>query len=259
MLKKYPDRVFVNFGLDFEAQIGYARKLSEAAEAVQGRLAIKKWSYTTERYVLRVVEKRYYLSLDFARFGFTGLGLDAWMSGLNDHVALFRLGLEKMGVQKLKRAGFKAQAFIPLDMTHAETCELMFGSFLVEAKELESICGKPEDLLVQLHGNYKGLKTQTIIAPVNAEQSAQSFIANGNLELLIEPRLFDTGLKDFRDRIAKDCLLVDSDLSRTDVTPDAIQAFAKDSLEAAGQIAEATVYRLKRMLTKRGGRNGNTK
>ena len=258
MLKEHPNSVFVSFALDFEAQIGYARRLSEAAEAVQGRLSVKYWSCTRERYFLRDTEKRSSVSLEFNRFGYMGLGLGGWRSGVNDYVSLFKLGLERMGVQKLTRMGFKAQAFISVDMTHREICELMFGSFLVEAKDLETICGKPEDVLVQLHGSYKGLKTQTIIAPVNAEQSAQTFMSNPALELLFEPKLYDSGLKDFRDRIARDCLIVDSDLSQSDATPDAIQDFARESLEAAEQIAEATVYRLKRMQRKRGTRNGNT-
>jgi hypothetical protein len=257
MLKNHPERVCVNFTLDFEPQVGYARRLSEAVEAVQGRLASEHWVSTAERYFLREPTKRFFLSIEFARLSFMGLGLDEWMSGLNDFVSLYRMALEKMGVQKLKRMGFRTQAFIPVDMTHSEISELMFGSFLVEPKELETICGKPDDVLVQLHGTYKGLKTQTVIAPVTAEQAAKCFMANPNLEQLLEPRLYDTGLKDFRDRIAKDCLIVDNDLSQTDVTPDAIQAFARDSLDAADKITEATVYRLKRKQTKTGGRNGN--
>jgi hypothetical protein len=257
MLKNHPERVCVNFGLDFEAQVGYARRLSEAVEAVQGRFASKYWACTTERYFLREPTKRFFLSIEFARLGFMGLGLGAWMSGLNDFVSLYQMALEKMGVQKLKRMGFKTQAFIPVDMKHNEISDLMFGSFLVDPKELETICGKPDDVLVQLHGSYKGLKTQTVIAPVTAEQAATAFMANPNLELLLEPKLYDTGLKDFRDRIAMDCLIVDNDLSQTDVTPDAIQSFARDSLDVADKITEAAVYRLMRRQTKKGGKNGN--
>lgn len=257
MLKEYPDRVCVGFTLDFEAQIGYARWLSETIEAVQARLPTKLWACSTERYFLRQPENRLFVSFEYARFGFMGLGLDAWMSGLDDYVSLFRMALERMGVEKLKRMSFRTQSFLPVGMTHSETCELMFGSFLVEAKELETICGKPNDLLVQLHGTYKGLITRTVIAPVNTEQAVESFINNPNLELMLEPKLYDTGLKDFRDRIATDCLIVEGDLSQTDTTTDAIQVFARDSLNAADKIAAAVVHRLKRKLTKTGGKYGN--
>src|SRR4051812_35513626 len=106
MLKSHPDRVCVNFALDFEPQIGYARRLSETVESVQGRISAKHWASSADRYFLREPEKRFFLSFEFARFGFTGLGLNAWMSGLSDNVSLFRMALEKMGVQKLKRMGF---------------------------------------------------------------------------------------------------------------------------------------------------------
>ena len=258
MLKEHSNRICVFFALDFEAQLGYARRLSEAAEAVQGRFSAKHWSCSTERYFLRDTSNRFFLSLEYARFGYTGLGLNAWVDGIGSFADYFRVGLEKMGVQKLRRIGFKAQAFIPVEMSHHEICELMFGSFLVEAKDLEPICGKPDDLLIQLHGTHRGLKTQTVIAPVNAEQAVQSFTATPNLEFLAESKLYDNGIKEFRDRIAHDCLIVDSDISRNDLTPREIQGFARDALDAAEYISEAVVFRLKRMRRRKGERNGDS-
>lgn len=259
MLKEHPDRVFVNFAVDFDAQIGYARRLSEAVEAVHGRLPTKQWACTTERYYLRDIEKRFVLSLEFARIGFTSLGLDTWTTRMTEFVSLFKLGLDTMGVEKLKRVGFKTQAFIATGMSHSEMCDLMFGSFLVEAKELENVCGKPTDTLVQLHGTHKGMRTLTVITPANSEQSAQSFMANPGLDLLVEPKLYDTGLRDFRDRIPKECLLIENDLFQLDPAPSDIQGFARESLEASEDIAEAVIFKLKRIQGRRGGRNGNPK
>ena len=75
------------------------------------------------------------------------------------------------------------------------------------------------------------------------------------LELLIESKFYDTGLKEARDRIAHDCLLIDTDLSRQDVTPEFINPFVRDSLEAADFIAENCVALLtsKRLKGESGG------
>jgi hypothetical protein len=69
--------------------------------------------------------------------------------------------------------GFKAVAFLPLGMTHAEMCDLLFGSFLLPASDLQDIANEPEDALVQIHSSYKNMKTVLVVAPMTVEQAAR--------------------------------------------------------------------------------------
>jgi hypothetical protein len=247
MLRMHPNRVCTIFAVDFEPQIGYVRSLPEAVDEVQRRLSVKHWACGPDKYILRNTDQRYFLMFEVSRFTFASLGLGVWISDNRGFIDLYKMALERMRIAQLKRIGFRTQAFMNLEMSHPEICELMFGSYLVPAKELESVCGKPDDLLVQLHGTYKDMKTRTILAPVTSDQAVQHFISNNALDLFVEPRLFDTGALEFRNRIAQDGLIVDSDLFIEKTTTDQIQTFTKDSLEASDQIAQAAVYRVKRL------------
>jgi hypothetical protein len=251
MLTKNPDRVVVHFAMNFMPQIKFQRLLSEAAESAQDRLESKLWSYGPQVYVLRDMEKRLAAIFGHNRFGFLGLGLRPWMDEKFEYAKILTGAIQKLGLDKIDSVGFKIQAFLPLGMTFVEISKLMFGSFVVEGAQLEAVCGKPTDVLVQLHGLYNGLKSITVVAPQNAEQATQTFMAIPNLEHLIEPKFLDTGLKDFRDRIAMDCLYVDIDLTMEKVAPDAVYDFTKKSFGAAEEIAEAVVARLKRLPVKK--------
>ena len=219
MINRFPDRVVVQFAATFEPQIRYFRSLNEAAALAQDRLKVKHWGYGLENYILRDTEKRLFLAFNYSRIGYLCLGLSSWASNRSEYAKVVADAVKYLGIEKLSRIGFKTQAFLPLDMSFTELGELMFGSFVSDATKLRPICGEANDALVQLHGVYKGLKSQTVIAPHNAEQVILTFSAIPNLEQLIEPKLFDTGLKEFRDRVAIDCLLVDTDLSMENIAP----------------------------------------
>lgn len=157
-----------------------------------------------------------------------------------------------MGVKSLKRIGFKVSAFLLIGMSHKEICDLLPGSYLAPKMELEPVCGKLEDAWVQLHGGYKSLKLQLVIAPMTREQTSQQFMATPNLEQFLEPKYLDTGVKDFRDRLASDCFFLDVDVFRTDVPTNELLFFLKEALEGVEKVAENAVQRLKSMRPKRG-------
>jgi hypothetical protein len=150
MVTRNPDRVVVQFAVNFNPQIRFQQFMIEVAASAQDRLKVNHWGFGPEIYILRDTEKRFFIAFGHNRIGFLS-----------------------------------------------------------------------------------------------------SFMNNANLDQLVEPKLFDTGLKEFRDRIAMDCLLFDIDLSLENATLERISDFTKQSLEAADDIAEATVARLKRLPTKR--------
>jgi hypothetical protein len=252
MLKSHPDRVCTICAVDFEPIVGFCRRLPEAVEAAQARLKAAHWASSTVAYVLRDTVRRRILVLDFRRCQFQTLGLEGWQKDLDENAAIIRVTLETLGVARLKRVGFQAQAFLPLGMSQREMADLMFGSYLLPAVELQDVCGKLEDVLVQLHGEREGMKLQLILAPMTADQAVQQFQLTPNLETFLEPKLFDMGLKEFKDRIAQDCFFVSADLSRADVPTTEVSLFSRTSLEAADTITGAAVQKLKSLRVKKG-------
>lgn len=59
MLKDHSERVCTFFAADYEPQIGFATRLSEAAEAIQGKLSAPHWGFGTGGYLLRVPADRF--------------------------------------------------------------------------------------------------------------------------------------------------------------------------------------------------------
>ena len=251
MLTRYPDRVVVHTAVVFEPDIRFHQMLTEEAAFVQSKIKAKYWTYGPEVYILRDTEKRYFVALGNRALQFTGLGLSTWIAGRTEYARMFVHSLKAIGVEKLIKASFKTTAFLPIDMSFAEISTLVFGSFLVEATELEPILGKATDAWAQIHSTYKGLKTVTTIAPQNVDQVSQTFMGIPNIEHLLEPKMYDTGLKEFRDRIAIDCLMVETELSIENAQIDAIDEFTKKSLDAADEIAAAAVARLRKIPAKK--------
>ena len=245
MLEENSERICTVFVADYEPEIGFATKLSDAAEAVQAKFAAPHWACGAGGYLLRKPKDRLLFNLDFRRVFCQTLGLEIWKKGHDDYGSLVRIVLEKVGVKSLKRVSFKISAYLLLGMSHAEMTDLFFGSFLLPAKELEIVCGKPDDAYVLLHGRQKNMKLHLTVNPMTVEQAAQQFMATPNLEHFLEPQFLDTGVKEFKDRLAAPCLFLDVDLFRNDCPVTDLPFFIKDSLEGAQQICEQAVLRLK--------------
>jgi hypothetical protein len=251
MLKNNADRVCTTFSVDFEPMVGFSRRLPEAVEAAQARLKAPHWATTTVAYILRDTVRRRILVLDYRRCQFQTIGLDGWLKDVDENAAIIKATLDALEVAKMKRVGFQSQAYLPLGMSQRELADLMSGSYLLPAEELRDVCGKLEDVLVQLHGERDGMKLQLILAPMTGEQTTQQLQMTPNLESFLEPKLFDMGLKEFKDRIAQDCFYVAADLSRTEVPTTEVSLFSRKSLEAADTITEAAVQKLKSLRVKR--------
>jgi len=255
MLKDHPERACAYFAVDYQPEVGFPRRIPEAAEVLQAKLKTLTWGISnTGGYFFRVPAKRLFFTVEWQRFYAQSIGVLAWQSNLNEYGALFKTVVEKIGAKTLKRIGFKVQAFLPTGMSHAEMVDVMYGSFLPPAKEFESLCEKPEDALVQIHGTQGNMKLQLIVAPMNEEQAGLQVGMIPNLEHFLEPKFFDTGLKEFRDRVVGNCLLVDMDLYRQNIDYGELPSFVKESFAAADRVATATVLRLKSLRSKRGER-----
>mgnify|MGYP001148488107 CR=1 FL=1 len=251
MALQYNDKALSYIAFNYEPQPGFVRKLSEAFEAVQTKFQFKIWAIAPDKYFIRNVEKRYIISFELNRLGFFGLGLDVLRQEHAKLADIFVMAFEVMGVATVKRSGLRVTAFIPVDMSHHEICKLMFGSFLQDEKTYEPLCGSPKDVLIQVHGTQRELDTKTIIAAMTGEQVGSHIASLSNLEMLVEPRLYDEALIHFRSRAMQDCLFIDNDLSRDDRTPTSIPEFLSRALSVSEYMAETSVYRLK-AIQKRG-------
>ncbi len=256
MLTDHPERSCWFFAADYQPEVGFLKSLPDAAEVLQKKLDTLAWGTTTPNngYFFRVPARKLIFSIDLQRLFAQGIGLHSWQSSLNDFASMFRSALEKAGVKALKRVGFKVWSFSRTEMSHSEMADLMFGSFLVPRQELGGLYGNTDDALVLIHGSHGDMKLQLTVAPMNAEQVAQQVSQISNLEHFSEPKFFDAGLKEFRDRVVGDCLFVDLDLFRQDVDCSDVLSFTRNSLTAADEVVTATVRRLKHLQVKRKGR-----
>ena len=250
MLEDHFGRMCTAFAADYEPKIGFANKLSDAAEAIHRKLAAEHWGAGVGNYLIRDPKTRFILNLDFRRLSCQTLGLASWQKRLGDLGPVIKTALEKMDVEIIKHASFKLSSFLHLGMSHSEMAGLMFGAFLLPAPELEIVCEKLEDTLIQLHGTHKNMKNLLILAPMTIEHSIQQFLMIPNLEHFLEPKLLDTGIKEFRDRLSAPCFFVDVDLACTDCVVADVPRFLKDSLDGALHICEQAVLRLKSLKPK---------
>lgn len=245
VLRQYADHAMTFFSAHFEPQIAYAKKLPNIAEAVLKRSKAPHWASTSEKYLIRETNKKFLYQFDHQTFFCQTLGLQPWVANFDDHIEVMSIAFNKMDVTRIKRLDFQVSVQLPLEMSHPEMCDLMFGSYLVAREELDTTYGNLNDLWVQLHGSYNGIKSQTTIAPQTVEQSRRSFLSIGNLEVFVEPKLLDTCIKEHYERISKECLSLVIDMVKEEVAVSALRSMLVDSLEGAQKIADGTVLRIK--------------
>jgi hypothetical protein len=253
MLKLNSSRACAFLALDYQAEVTLVTKLPDAAESIRARVGTPSWGITTGGgYAIRDPQKRLIIVIDINRLYCQMIGLGDWQENLANYTAMIGAALGRLDVKRLKRIGFKAVVFLPLQMTHAEMVALFFGSYFAPSSEFAEICGKPGDGLLQLHGSRAGMKLVLTLAPQTAEQAGTSFMTMPNLAQFLEPQLLDAGVKDFKERIAQECLHVDVDLHREDVAIGDVQSFLRTSLDQADTVVEAAVLKLKSLRSKRG-------
>lgn len=256
MLKKHSDRICTYFKVAYDPQFG--ARLAEAGDAIYKELTPPYFGLGAPlAYVFSWPSERYFLALDLRGIAWQSLGLSQWIDGRQQHVKTIRTALDTLGVVKLRRIGFKVSAYLPLQMSHQELCDLMFGSFLTSADEWSEMWGDIVDPSLTLEGEKNGFRYVAAITPANTQQSARVFRQHPNLERFIEDKYLDTGVKDFQARItSSECLFFDVDLSQTDVDVDTLDRFTRDSLEEAERIADWCVRRLRSQPTAGGKRHG---
>lgn len=245
MLKKHSNRICTYFKVDYDPQFG--SELAQAGDRMYKELSPPKWGLGPPSvYVFAWPSERYFLEFAFRAIAWQALGMGEWADNRQEHLKSIRTGLDALGVVKLNRIGFKVSAYLPLEMSHQELCDLMFGSFLAPAAEWRDEWGDSVDPWLTLEGDRNGFKYVTTVSPMNTHQIASVFRQHKNLERFVEDKFLDTGVKEFHDRItASDCLFFDIDLSQTDVDAHSLDAFARDSLAEAERVAEWCVRRLR--------------
>jgi hypothetical protein len=243
MLEKYADRSRTFFAADYEPQLG--NELADVAKEIRENHKPDSVKLGTKSYNFGWPSKRQVCILNPTRIALQTLGLSAWKENQSTLESMIRAAVKRLGIDKFKRLGFKVSTFIPLSMTHAEMCELMFGSFLSSKDKLEQICGRSIDPLVQIEGEHGDMRYILVISPMTAEQITRGLSVTPNLDLFLEDKYLDTGVKDFLGRVQQsDAFHFDIDLFRRDVGASTLKEFLKSSMEKADLIAEACVRNL---------------
>jgi|SRR5271157_3757437 len=257
LLKSHAGHALTYLSLHFEPQIDFTKKLSNLAEAVLKHSKAPHWASTAGRYIIRETNKRFFYLFDHQVFYCQTLGLDPWLVNLEDHLEVMAIASRKMEVTRIKRFGFQVSIQLPLGMAHAEICDLMFGSYVVERQELLSTFGKVDDVLLQLFGYYKEIRSQTIIAPQTAEQSSKHFLSTANLDLFVEEKYTDTCIKEQLERVSHDCLSLTIEMTKEDVPANSLPSLVHDCYEGVENIAEGVVLRIRLLKPKEQLRDGN--
>jgi len=241
MLKDHSTRICSYFAVDFEPCLD--ARVAEAAEKIRAQFKPQEINARVPfSYLFRWPSQRYLATLDVRRFACQSLGLTPWNDNLTKHLDMIKVGLDTVRATEFARIGFKVSAYLPLSMSHAELSDLMFGSFLASAQDLDCIFGEHVDPLLQMHGEKDGFKYVLTVTPMNPEQIANNFRQHGNLEHFLEDRFLDTAVKRFQEDItSSDCLYFDIDLFQQKVSPDRLREFAKSSLAQAERMADMCV------------------
>ncbi|MBC8872219.1 MAG: hypothetical protein H8E44_22535 [Planctomycetes bacterium] len=244
MLEKHGNRCRTYFAADFDAQVG--SQFADLANEIRRKYEPDKVQLGPHNYLFSWPSKRVLLVMNPWRMALQTLGLAAWKKKLSDHETMIRFSLDRLGIHKLKRIGFKVTAEIPLSMSHAEMCDLMFGSFVVPKERLEKVCGNPVDPLVHIEGENGDMQYILVVSSLTPEQVTKDLRTTPNLDLFLEDKYLDKGVREFLERIRQeDCFHYDIDLFRRDMDASNVKDFVQSSMEKAEQIAEACVRNLK--------------
>ncbi len=245
MLTKYSNHVCTFFAADFEPHFG--TNLAKAADEIFTTSEPKTaHASPLSHYIFQWPDERELMVLGFRRIFWQTLGFSPWRDRVSEHLSLTKTALKAVGVKEFKRIGFKVQAYLPLDMSHAELSQLMFGSFLAPAEELQEVCSEAADPLVHIEGKTNGFQYVLVLSGMNEEQISGAFLKTGNLDHFRKDKFLDTTVKEFHDNLTRsDCFYFDIDLFQRDVGVDALDTFVKESLAAAEQLANTCVQRLR--------------
>jgi hypothetical protein len=252
MLSKNQDRVLSYCALDYEPRLGSG--FASAADVICRELNPNRIvNASVLSYTFQWPAECFAITLGAQRLMWQTLGLGPWQKELVKRIDTTREILRALGVQQFKRIGFKVTAYLPLGMTHAEMCQLMFGSFLVGVDELKEVCDPPYDTCLQIEGDQQGMHYILNAGPLTTKQAGETFGQVGNFGPFLKNKLSERATLEFYDRVTEsDVFLFDIDLSRTDCPADQLECFLTQSLETAGKIANRCVDRLQSKPIKRG-------
>jgi|GEM_PF-2276880 len=244
MLRENQDRICAYFAVDFDLRVG--TKLSAALDAVcQARAPARFLAGNGLACDFQWPDDRQHLYVSPTRVAVETLGLAPWLEHLDLHLDVISAALRALDVTVLNRIGFKVIAFLPLEMQQAEAIDLMFGAFLAGRELLAPILGTVVDPLVHVEAEQAGFKYNLDLTTVNAEQASQWFLRLPNLDKMVKDKTLDPGLRDFRDRIAKeDSFLFDVDAWQNKIAASDLKQFATSAFDFADELAGRCVRQL---------------
>jgi len=240
---KIADNACVFAALDFD--LTTLGRFHDAVDGALARIGPKGMFASPVQYILRLPEGHGLLGIGLKRLFWQFLGLSQWRDNLAEYVDISNMAVEKLGVRKFGRVGFKIMAFIPLGMTHAEMSRLMFGSYLAEHDDLAPVLGEIEDPYVQFHGKRADLDYSLTLTAMTKANITSTFGQIPNIANFLEDKYLDDSLREFHDRIsAQEAFFFDVDFSQSDVPSQNLAKFLSSSITEAELLTEACVGHL---------------
>lgn len=245
MLDKQPNRVLTFFAADFGTQLG--PNVAAAAQRAYTSFDPLHTNFVPlVQYKMVGKDGRRIFTLTHNRAAWGTLGFDAWTGNQEACISIITEIRNELGVEIYNRLGFKVVAYMNLEMSHDEMCDLMFESFLLSKRDLNGVFGEARDPLIQIEGNYEEFDYVAIVAPMNREQMSKSMMSLPNIsDFRAEKNArLDSGVMTFHDEVVRhDSLVFDVDFFQRDVAVSRLRQFARESSSAAQAMSQSCVDR----------------
>lgn len=231
----------------FPPQIGFVGRLSEIADRLLKKYPFPHWHSNAQRYLLRETNDRRLVYVDHSRIQFQMLGFAQWHERTDDHTDIVKSVLAGYELDEIRQFRLNVQGFVDVKMKFSEIADLVYGTYLVSKNHLDGIC-KPNDANVIIIGERDGMELTLQVAPMNPAQVDETFLTTPNLESFAEPKLLDTGIKELKDKLAKDCFYVNVTLTKESPSLSEIKRVVESATRTAEAIADQAVAKLKSLV-----------
>ena len=233
------DLTCVYFAMEFEPDVTLLQKIVDAAATCQAELdAPKNLAMGINLIIIRDASKRLAAHFSPQRIFYQSIGARIWRDQASRVVRSVRAVISQLGNKELKRVGFRTQLYAGVGMTHPELVASTFGAYLADRESLQMAFGALDDVSVSLYGSRSGRKFRASISPQTEKDVRLSFLADAGLEFVLENKFIDLGVKEFYDRINRDCLNVDVDMWQEQIRIDLVPAFLSAAIEDTRQLTE---------------------
>ena len=140
-------------------------------------------------------------------------------------------------VENMQRVGLRCWFLSPVEMSFDQLVEVISKKFLVDNKEIrEGICPETTDVAYAVHFIDNTFKVQLRVGPMRKEEIEMQFVPNRNVNVPVKKRTLPP--EELFEEMPDVSLLMDIDVSRTDVKSKDIYAIFEEGLKLHERLAD---------------------